>query len=150
MPLSEAVSRALGVTGTTVTSAGLVLAGTFAVFAVVGGRGSGGSQIRDVGIGLAVCVLMDTFVVRTVLVPCTVVLLGRWNWWPSKISIVPEESLDTVSASAEALGLTDVPESPADESPAESAAADSGASGTPGASEPSPRRWPPRRPGRGK
>ena len=74
------------VTGTTVTSAGLVLAGTFAVFAVVGGRGSGGSQIRDVGIGLAVGVIMDTFVVRTVLVPCTVVLLGKWNWWPSKIT----------------------------------------------------------------
>ena len=61
--------RALNATGTTVTSAGLVLAGTFAVFAVVGGRGSGGSQIRDVGIGLALGVLMDTFVVRTVLVP---------------------------------------------------------------------------------
>ena len=38
MPLREAVSRAVGVTGTTVTSAGLVLAGTFAVFALVGGR----------------------------------------------------------------------------------------------------------------
>ena len=87
MPLREAVSRACRVTGTTVTSAGLVLAGTFAVFAVVGGRGSGGSQIRDVGIGLAVGVIMDTFVVRTVLVPCTVVLLGRWNWWPSKMTV---------------------------------------------------------------
>src|SRR6266700_3391050 len=40
-PLRDAVSRALGATGTTVTSAGLVLAGTFAVFALVGGRGSG-------------------------------------------------------------------------------------------------------------
>jgi hypothetical protein len=46
MPLRQAVAKAIGVTGTTVTSAGLVLAGTFAVFAVVGGRGSGGSQIR--------------------------------------------------------------------------------------------------------
>ena len=86
LPLREAVARASSVTGTTVTSAGLVLAGTFAVFAVVGGRGSGGWQIRDVGIGLALGVLMDTFVVRTVLVPCTVVLLGRWNWWPSSLS----------------------------------------------------------------
>jgi hypothetical protein len=34
-----------------VTSAGLVLGGTFAVFTLVGGRGSGGSQIRDVGVG---------------------------------------------------------------------------------------------------
>jgi len=29
---------------------------------------------------------MDTFLVRTLLVPSTVVLLGRWNWWPSKMS----------------------------------------------------------------
>ena len=85
-PLREAVRRALTATGTTVTSAGLVLAGTFSVFAVVGSRGSGGSQIRDVGIGLALGVLMDTFIVRTILVPCTVILLGRWNWWPSRLS----------------------------------------------------------------
>ncbi|HEY6496061.1 MAG TPA: MMPL family transporter [Trebonia sp.] len=107
LPLREAVSRAIGVTGTTVTSAGLVLAGTFAVFAVVGGRGAGGSQIVDVGIGLAVGVIMDTFVVRTVLVPCTVVLLGRWNWWPSKLNIQPAETgTDAVGASADALGLS--------------------------------------------
>jgi RND superfamily putative drug exporter len=104
-PLREAVSRALSVTGTTVTSAGLVLAGTFAVFAVIGGRGSGGSQIVDVGVGLAVGIVMDTFVVRTVLVPCTVVLLGKWNWWPSKLS-VDAGSPDAVAASADALGLT--------------------------------------------
>jgi putative drug exporter of the RND superfamily len=103
-PLREAVRRAIGVTGTTVTSAGLVLAGTFAVFAIIGARGSGGSQIRDVGVGLAVGVIMDTFVVRTVLVPCTVVLLGRWNWWPSRLTVTPSDT-DTVGASADALGL---------------------------------------------
>jgi RND superfamily putative drug exporter len=118
LPLREAVSRAVGVTGTTVTSAGLVLAGTFAVFAVVGGRGSGGSQIVDVGIGLAIGVIMDTFVVRTVLVPCTVVLLGRWNWWPSKIEVTPApDGTDAVGASADALGLTGPtgPAEPADD-----------------------------------
>ncbi len=100
LPLREAVSRAVAVTGTTVTSAGLVLAGTFAVFAVVGGRGAGGSQIVDVGVGLAIGVIMDTFVVRTVLVPCTVVLLGRWNWWPSKIQVTPSPRGRTRSAPA--------------------------------------------------
>jgi putative drug exporter of the RND superfamily len=110
LPLREAVSRAVGVTGTTVTSAGLVLAGTFAVFAVVGGRGAGGSQIVDVGIGLAIGVIMDTFVVRTVLVPCTVVLLGRWNWWPSKVTVDSAAGgPDAVGASADALGLADPP-----------------------------------------
>ncbi len=85
LPLREAVSRALTVTGTTVTSAGLVLAGSFLVLAVVS-RGSGGTQIRDIGLALALGILMDTFLVRTLLVPSTVVLLGRWNWWPSKLT----------------------------------------------------------------
>jgi RND superfamily putative drug exporter len=106
LPLREAVARAVGVTGTTVTSAGLVLAGTFAVFAFVGGS-SGGSQIKEIGYGLALGVIMDTFVVRTVLVPCTVVLLGRWNWWPSKLHMdAPEAGPDAVGASADALGLS--------------------------------------------
>jgi RND superfamily putative drug exporter len=86
LPLREAVSRALRVTGTTVTSAGLVLAGSFLVLAAVS-RGSGSSQIRDIGLALALGILMDTFLVRTLLVPSTVVLLGRWNWWPSKLTI---------------------------------------------------------------
>jgi uncharacterized membrane protein YdfJ with MMPL/SSD domain len=53
---------------------------------VVAGSGSGGEQIRDIGLGLALGILMDTFLVRTLLVPSTVVLLGRWNWWPSRMS----------------------------------------------------------------
>ncbi len=88
LPLREAVGRALSVTGTTVTSAGLVLAGTFGVLAVVG-SGSAGSQntttVVDVGVGLALGVLMDTFGVRTLLVPSAAVLIGRWNWWPSRL-----------------------------------------------------------------
>ncbi len=92
MPLKWAVQRALSVTGTTVTSAGLVLAGTFAVFAVVVGTGAGTEQFRAIGFGLALGILMDTFLVRTLLVPSTAVLLGRWNWWPSKLGVaIPKE-----------------------------------------------------------
>ena len=86
MSLRDAVSRAVAVTGTTVTSAGLVLAGSFLVLTFVAG-GSGGEQIRDIGLALALGILMDTFLVRTLLVPSTVVLLGRWNWWPSTLTI---------------------------------------------------------------
>lgn len=86
LPLRDAVSRALSVTGTTVTSAGLVLAGSFLVISVVS-RGSGSSQVRDIGLALAFGILMDTFLVRTLLVPSTVVLLGRWNWWPSRLNV---------------------------------------------------------------
>jgi putative drug exporter of the RND superfamily len=87
LPLRDAVSRALAVTGTTVTSAGLVLAGSFLVLGFVSGSGSGATQIRDIGFALALGILMDTFLVRTLLVPSTVVLLGRWNWWPSSITV---------------------------------------------------------------
>jgi RND superfamily putative drug exporter len=83
--LREAVRHAVGATGSTVTSAGLVLAGTFAVFAVVGSQTPGGEQFTDLGAGLAIGILMDTFLVRTLLVPSTVAILGRWNWWPSDL-----------------------------------------------------------------
>jgi len=107
-PLRDAVTRALSATGTTITSAGLVLAGTFVVFGIVAGSGSGGSQFRDIAIGLALGILMDTFLVRTLLVPSTVVLLGRWNWWPSKMSRIsaelPAGTADTVPAAPAASG----------------------------------------------
>jgi len=92
LPLREAVVKAIGRTGSTVTSAGLILAGTFAVFGLVGGGGSGGSQLRAIGFGLAAGILMDTFLVRTLLVPSAVMLLGRHNWWPSHLSREPEPS----------------------------------------------------------
>ena len=106
LPLRQAVAHAISVTGTTVTSAGMVLAGTFLVLAIVGGTGSGGSsQILDIGIGLALGILMDTFLVRTLLVPSTVVLLGRWNWWPSRLKVEPSaeqaEPPETIPAEAD-------------------------------------------------
>jgi putative drug exporter of the RND superfamily len=80
--LFEAVTKAVGITGTTVTSAGLILAGTFTILGIVGGN----EQVQQIGFGIAFGILLDTFFVRTLLVPAIVALLGRWNWWPSKLS----------------------------------------------------------------
>ncbi len=76
-----AVRRAVEATGTTVTSAGLILAGTFGVLTA-----TGNTQVQEIGLGLAAGILLDTFFVRTLLVPSVVVLLGRWNWWPSALA----------------------------------------------------------------
>ena len=91
MPLRRAVTRALERTGSTVTSAGLVLAGTFGVFALVEAGQPGGAVYRDILASLALGILMDAFLVRTLLVPSTVALLGRWNWWPSAHGTQPPE-----------------------------------------------------------
>jgi len=80
-PLREAVRRAIAATGGTVTSAGLVLAGTFAVLTV-----AGSGQAQQIGLGLAAGILLDTFLVRTLLIPSVVVLVGRYNWWPSRLA----------------------------------------------------------------
>jgi RND superfamily putative drug exporter len=84
LPLRQAVTAALARTGSTVSSAGLVLAGTFGVFAVVVSLQPGGAPYRAVLASLAIGILMDAFLVRTLLVPSVVALLGRWNWWPSR------------------------------------------------------------------
>src|SRR5204862_6096195 len=80
--LSDALTRAIGITGTTVTSAGFILAGTFTVLGLVGGNG----QAQQLGYSIAFGVALDTFFVRTLLVPSIAMLLGRWNWWPSALS----------------------------------------------------------------
>jgi RND superfamily putative drug exporter len=85
MPLRQAVSHAVAISGGTITTAGVILAGTFAVLAVDSGNGSGSDQIRQIGYGIAAGVLMDTFLIRTLLIPSLVILLGRWNWYPSAL-----------------------------------------------------------------
>jgi RND superfamily putative drug exporter len=80
-PLRTAVARAVNATGSTVTSAGMVLAGSFLVLTL-----AGGPQVQQIGFGIAAGIMMDTFLVRTLLIPSTVVLLGRWNWWPSELA----------------------------------------------------------------
>src|SRR5258708_10888817 len=75
-PLRAAVREAISRTGGTVTAAGVILAGTFALLAVEGNT----DQVHQVGVGVAAGMLMDTFLIRTLRIAALVGLLGRWNW----------------------------------------------------------------------
>jgi RND superfamily putative drug exporter len=99
LPLRDAVARAIGKTGSTVTTAGVILGGSFAVLAISVGGSAGAAQIQQIGYGIAAGVLMDTFLVRSLLVPSVVVLLGRWNWWPTSLGIDRPASEPAVGAS---------------------------------------------------
>jgi RND superfamily putative drug exporter len=77
----RALVEAISQTGGSITSAGLILAGTFTVLAIAGNS----NQSRQLGFTIGFAVLLDTFFIRTLLVPSIAVLLGRWNWWPSEV-----------------------------------------------------------------
>jgi len=96
-PLRAAVRTACHHTGPTVTSAGLILAATFGVAGVTGAT----TQIKELGTAIALGVLIDTFLVRTLMVPAIVVLCRRWNWWPSKLSRKSAQIADIPAPSAE-------------------------------------------------
>jgi RND superfamily putative drug exporter len=70
--------RALVATGPVITSAGLILAGTFAALSTLPLW-----ILLEIGMTVAIGVLLDTFVVRTIAVPALVRLLGEKAWWPS-------------------------------------------------------------------
>ncbi|MGO2721159.1 MAG: MMPL family transporter, partial [Brachybacterium tyrofermentans] len=76
----EGVVRGLAVTGGVITSAGLVLAATFAALAVIPIL-----FLAQIAFIVAFGVLLDTFVVRTLLVPALAHDLGRVIWWPSTL-----------------------------------------------------------------
>ena len=76
LPDREAVAAGLSVTGSVVTAAAILLAvaiGSFVTSEVL--------FIKQIGLGTAVGVLIDAFVVRALLVPSLMALLGPWNWW---------------------------------------------------------------------
>ena len=75
--VGEAAIRGLVLTGRVITSAGLILAGTFAALML-----APLPNLRQIGFAVTVGVLIDTFVVRTLLVPAATLLLGRWAFWP--------------------------------------------------------------------
>src|SRR5215213_3847444 len=85
----------LGATGGVITSAGLVLAATFAVLATLPL-----TFVTQLGIAVALGVLLDTLIVRSVLVTALNLDVGRWMWWPSALA----RRLDEPGPSAVAAG----------------------------------------------
>jgi putative drug exporter of the RND superfamily len=77
----DGILRALAVTGGVITSAGIVLAGTFSVLAVLPLV-----FLTEIGFVVAFGVLLDTFLVRSVLVPALVLETGPRVWWPSALA----------------------------------------------------------------
>ena len=79
MPLKQAIREGVGETGSVITSAGLILAGTFMVLATLPIQ-----VLVQFGMITAIGVLLDTFVVRPFVVPAITLLLGRLAFWPGK------------------------------------------------------------------
>ena len=80
-PTRAAMLKGLAVTGGVITSAGIVLAGTFAVLAVLPLV-----ALTQIGVTVAFGVLLDTFLVRSILIPAMTIDLDERIWWPSALA----------------------------------------------------------------
>ena len=98
MSTADAVEHGIATTAGVVSSAALVMVGAFAVFALMPIL-----DMKEMGIGLAAAVLIDATIVRAVLLPATMKLLGDWNWYlPSWLEWLPR--LERVERSAQDVG----------------------------------------------
>jgi uncharacterized membrane protein YdfJ with MMPL/SSD domain len=85
MTTDEAVKQGISTTAGTVTSAAMVMVGVFAVFITLSFL-----DFKELGLGLAVAVLIDATIIRGVLLPASMKLLGDWNWYlPSWLEWLP-------------------------------------------------------------
>ncbi|HET7443206.1 MAG TPA: MMPL family transporter [Solirubrobacterales bacterium] len=81
LPDREAIALGLERTGRIVTAAALLFCGAVGAFAT-----SELILIKEGAIGLGVAVALDAFVIRPLLVPSLMAILGRWNWWPRRMA----------------------------------------------------------------
>src|SRR5512133_788446 len=99
MSTADAVEHGIATTAGVVSSAALVMVGAFAVFALMPSL-----DMKEMGIGLAAAVLIDATIVRAVLLPATMKLLGDWNWylptwldWLPRLDHEPKQSVPEVA-----------------------------------------------------
>ncbi|HET8528030.1 MAG TPA: MMPL family transporter, partial [Gaiellaceae bacterium] len=90
VPTDEAVTRGIRSTASTVTSAAVVMVAVFAIFATLTTL-----DIKQMGVGLAVAVLLDATLIRGVLLPAVMKVLGDWNWYlPRWLGWLPRLSVE--------------------------------------------------------
>ena len=82
LPPRLAVQRGIADTSGVVTSAAAVMVSVFAIFATLSML-----EMKTLGVGLAVAILLDATLVRQVLLPAALVLLGEKAWWPGKVAL---------------------------------------------------------------
>jgi len=93
----DAVAQGIRTTAGTVTAAATVMVAVFGIFASLQEL-----DIKQLGVGLAVAVLLDATIVRGVLLPATMTILGRWNWYlPRTLSWLPRWSIEPTQPALE-------------------------------------------------
>ncbi len=98
---NEAVARGIAITSGTVTSAAAIMVVVFGVFVTLPL-----TIIKQLGFGLAIAIFVDATIVRSVLLPATMRLLGDWNWWlPGWLRWLPRVTIEgqVEEAQAEAV-----------------------------------------------
>ncbi|HKE78711.1 MAG TPA: MMPL family transporter [Solirubrobacteraceae bacterium] len=98
MSTEDAVAHGVRVTAGTVTSAAIVMVAVFAIFATLSSL-----DFKQTGVGLSVAILLDATIVRGVLLPSTMKLLGKWNWYlPKRLEWLPRFSHEPYAEPAKA------------------------------------------------
>jgi uncharacterized membrane protein YdfJ with MMPL/SSD domain len=95
----KAVAEGLSSSASTITSAALIMVCVFSVFAL-----TGVPSIKQLGLGCALAIAIDATIVRLVLVPTAMELLGKWNWWlPRRVArVLPDTSIEALGEGAAA------------------------------------------------
>jgi len=91
----RSVAEGLRASAGTISSAALIMVAVFGVFA-----GTGTPSIKEIGVGMSVAIALDATLVRLILVPATMEIMGRWNWWlPKRVDrVLPHAGFDGRSA----------------------------------------------------
>jgi RND superfamily putative drug exporter len=87
----RSVAEGLRASAGTISSAALIMVAVFGVFA-----GTGTPSIKEIGVGMSVAIALDATLVRLILVPATMEIMGRWNWWlPKRVDrVLPHAGFD--------------------------------------------------------